>query len=92
MPCPQIEAGFALAQADALNPSTGPAELALTNHATFVDDNLMAEVHTRITHSIQRSVGACYLLFGHPQPLTLMISLSEEKSSRPQLGGSNIST
>ena len=78
-PCAQIEAEFAPAQADALNPGTGPAELALTNHSTFVDDNLMAEVHTRITHSIQRSVGACYLLFGHPNPLLRTPSLSEEK-------------
>ena len=78
-PCPQIEAGFALAQADALNPGTGPADLALTYHATFADENLMAEVHTCINHSIQRSVGACYLLFGHPQLILLTPSLSEEK-------------
>ena len=38
----------------------------------------MGEVHTRIIHSIQRSVGACYLLFGRPNPLILTPSLSEE--------------
>ena len=67
------------AQADAVNLGTGPASLALTHHVTFADDNLLLEVQSRITQSIQRSVGVCYLLFGQPQPLILTPSLSQEK-------------
>ena len=69
---------FAQAQADAVNPGTASTALVPTHHATFVDDNLMAEVHHRIQLSIQRSSASCYLLFGHPRK-DLTPSLSEEK-------------
>ena len=49
-----------------------------THHSTFVDDNLMAEVHRRIQLSIQRSSASCYLLSGHPRR-DLTPSLSKEK-------------
>ena len=77
-----VPASFAQAVADAANPGT-PADLSgPTHHATFVDDNLMAEILRRAVLSVQRSTGSCYLCFGHPAPLIRTPCLSEDKFVR----------
>ena len=68
-PPAEIAASFGQAVADDINPGTAPDLSCPTHHATFVDDNLMAEILPRVTTSVQRSTASCYLLFGHPQPL-----------------------
>mgnify|MGYP005694889421 CR=1 FL=1 len=78
-PSPAVVATFAQAVADALNPGSATDLTDPTHHATFVDDNLMAEIPRCIILSVQRSTGSCYLCFGHPSPLLRTPSLSEDK-------------
>ena len=77
-PTEDVVSLFAPAMVDELNPGYLQGCLAPTHHATFVDDNLMAEVHHRIRHSIQKSSDSCCLLFGCPKQ-RYTPSLSEEK-------------
>ena len=72
-------AAFAPAAGDAAHPGAGTTADVPTHHSTFVDDNMMAELHHRISLSIQRSTDSCYLLFGHPVPALRIPSLSEDK-------------
>ena len=58
-PTAAIATAFAQAQACILNPGTGPVDTHPTHHATFVDDNLMAEIHRRAFLAIQRSTASC---------------------------------
>ena len=76
-PSGKVAATFSPAEADAINPGT--TATTPTHHATFVDDNLMAEIQARIRLSIQRSSDSCYMMFGHPERGILTPSLSEEK-------------
>ena len=76
---PAAVATLSPAQADPLNPGTCPRLSDATSHATFVDDNLMAEISARMAPSINASTGSCYLLFGHPALPLRSPSLSEEK-------------
>ena len=78
-PSTDVAATFTHAAADAINPGTAPDLSDPTHHATFVDDNLMAEILPRATLSVQRSTGACYLCFGNPAPLLRTPCLSEDK-------------
>ena len=69
---------FLLAQADAINPDTSSTAGTPMYHATFVDDNLMAEITNRIQLFIQRSSDSSYLLFSHLQRDILTPCLAEE--------------
>ena len=71
---------FSPAQADAINPGTASTDETPTLHATFVDNNIMANITDRIQLSIQRSSDSSYLLFGYPQRSILTPCLAEEKS------------
>ena len=58
-PPPQaITAAFQQAELDSINPGAPAPSPGSTHHATFVDDNLMAEIHSHIRQSIQRSTGS----------------------------------
>ena len=81
-PSPTVAATFAPAAADALNPGTAANLSDPTHHSTFVDDNLMAEILSRIVLSVQRSTGSGYLCFGQPTPLIRTPCLSEDKFVR----------
>ena len=76
---PATGAGVTLAPAfrDSINRDQFIESEAHTNHATFVDDNLMVELVPRIQLAIQRSTAACCLLFGHPWKGILTSKLSE---------------
>ena len=78
-PDDSVAATFSPAEADDINPGTDPSLSGPTHHATFVDDNLMAEIVSRAVDSVQRSTASCYLFFGHPAPIIRTPSLSEDK-------------
>ena len=56
-PSATIAATFAGASADSIHHGALPDKSDPTSHSTFVDDNLMAEIHGRIVDSIHRSTG-----------------------------------
>lgn len=50
-----------------------------TSYTTFMDGNLMTEIHVRIIDSIQWSTGFCYMMFRQICPKERIFSHSEEK-------------
>ena len=59
---------LAQADEDSLNQGVLPDALRSPHHSTFVDDNLMANIRSRIIHTINSSESACYLFFRQQNP------------------------
>jgi hypothetical protein len=76
-----IRERFHLVQAvpDELHTGVPPAQVDRYHNSTFVDDNGLADLRTRILGAIDNSVRAAYDIFGHPNDDRRAPCLSEEK-------------